>query len=288
MHRNGPTVAMSMLKSRNGRPPRKMAASLALALTLAGPALALRSTPSACARAAVQMTAPSSLGGAVRYRARLMYDGEEFTGMQLQPHGGSVANQLEAALAKRAGRRVVVHPAGRTDTGVHARGQAFHFDLLPNVEGPAPDADALQRSLNAMLPKSIRVTAVEEAPELDASGRPWHARLWAAGKLYSYRLCTGDVLDPLHRRQRHHVGRRDLDVGAMAEAARHLHGAIDCAAFANRRAGEPLPVELAPSLTRRTIRRIEVVDEGGGFLRVDFHVQSACVLLAACWHDRSM
>ena len=74
----------------------------------------------------------------------------------------------------------------------------------------------------------------------------------------------------------------------MAEAARHLHGAIDCAAFANRRAGEPLPVELAPSLTRRTIRRIEVVDEGGGFLRVDFHVQSACVLLAACWHARSM
>ena len=273
-----------------------MAASLvALAVTLAGPA-PLRSTPSAGGRAAVQMAAsstdaspavPSSHGGAVRYRARLMYDGEEFSGMQLQPHGRSVACRLEAALAQRAGRRVVVHPAGRTDTGVHARGQAFHFDLLPS-ETPPPDAGALQRSLNAMLPKSIRVTAVEQAPELDASGRPWHARLWAAGKLYSYRLCTGDVLDPLHRRQRHHVGRRALDVGAMVEAARHLHGHVDCAAFANRRAGEPLPVDLAPSLTRRTIRRVEVVDEGGGWLRVDFHVQSACVPITACWHEGDM
>ena len=61
----------------------------------------------------------------------------------------------------------------------------------------------------------------------------------------------------------------------MAEAARHLHGAIDCAVFANRRSGEPPPARADPRATTRLVREITFHDEGGGRLRIDFHVNSA-------------
>ena len=61
----------------------------------------------------------------------------------------------------------------------------------------------------------------------------------------------------------------------MSAAAAHLVGSVDCAALANRRAGEPPPAEWSPELTRRLVRSIELVDEGQGRLRVDFHLQSA-------------
>ena len=124
----------------------------------------------------------------------------------------------------------------------------MHFDLPLNGR-PLPTGAELQRSLNALLPDSVRVVGVEPAPEVDALGRPWHSRLWATGKLYSYRVFAGQVLDPLERRQRHLVGHRPLDVAAMSEAANHLHGRIDCAAFANRRAGEPPPCDVDPEQT---------------------------------------
>ena len=212
----------------------------------------------------------------VRYRARVMYDGAEFTGMQLQPHGRSVACTIEQTLQRRVGCRVVVNPAGRTDTGVHARGQAVHFDIPPPASPrPLPTGEELQRSLNAMMPASLRLCDVELADEVDDDGRPWHARRWAAGKLYSYRLHYGRVFDPLERLQRFDVGHRALDVEAMKRAAMHMEGAVDCAAFANRRAGEPPPIAHSPEVTTRIVRRIEVIDEGDGHVRVDFHLQSA-------------
>ena len=214
----------------------------------------------------------------VRYRARVLYDGAEFLGMQKQPSGKSVACAIEAALTQRmGGARVVVHPAGRTDTHVHARGQAVHFDL-PQVASSSrtlPTGEALQRSLNSMLPVGLQLADVEVAPELDSLGRRWHARLWATGKLYSYRLHFGQVADPLDRRQRAHFGHRRLDLALMSEAASHLEGEIDCAAFANRRAGEALPFTHEVEKTMRRIRRVQVVDEGDGRVRIDFHVQAA-------------
>ena len=166
-----------------------------------------------------------------------------------------------------------MHSASRTDAGVHARGQAVHFDL--DRSSGTLDGTALARSINALCPHAVRVTDVEEADEADSAARLWHARLWASGKLYSYRLSTGAHWDPLELRWRHHVCRGALDVDAMNEAATHLLGRIDCAAFANRRPGEPPPQEMDQILTRRVVRSVQVVDEGGGRLRVDFHVQSA-------------
>ena len=161
----------------------------------------------------------------VRHRARVLYDGEGFCGMQIQPSARTVSGELESALERWYNRRILVVAAGRTDTGVHARGAAVHFDLPEHFEG------GLQHSLNALLPSDVRTHAIEAAPEVDAAGRPWHAMRWATGKLYSYRLYEGDLLDPLERRQRHQMPRRDgsLDRAAMRAAIGHLLGEVGCA-----------------------------------------------------------
>ena len=212
----------------------------------------------------------------VRYRCRVLYDGEEFGGMQTQPKGHAVANCLEAALHRRLGcADARVCAASRTDAGVHARGQTIHFDLaMPASRLPA--AGELERALNAMLPASVRVWQVEEAPEVDLLGRPWNARLSSAGKLYSYRLCVDSMLDPLERRQRLHVP-KPLDLGLMREAAGYLTGVIDCAALANRRAGEVSPLQMESALTMRVVRAIEIEEEDGaaGHVLLNFHVKSA-------------
>ena len=141
-------------------------------------------------------------------------------------------------LAQRFQQRILVIGASRTDAGVHARGQAVHFDVPLEVKVPIT-SQKLEVSLNALLPHDVRVYHVEPAPERDELGRPWHAIRWATGKLYSYRLQSGGILDPLLRRQWVHAGHLPLDVDAMSAAAAHLVGSVDCAALANRRAGEP-------------------------------------------------
>ncbi|KAL1508317.1 hypothetical protein AB1Y20_004427 [Prymnesium parvum] len=210
---------------------------------------------------------------ATRWRGRLTYDGESLHGSQPQPRHRTAGGLLSAALSTRFASPVDVVCASRTDHGVHARGQAVHFDVP--LSAPPPHADALQRSINGLLPEDVRLAELEEAPEVDARGRPWHAMLWATGKLYSYRLHSGGELDPLSRRQRYFSGRRPLDIDRMAAAASHLSGTIDCAALANRRSGESLPLLWPAAATTRAVRSVALVDEGGGRLRVDVHVHSA-------------
>lgn len=209
----------------------------------------------------------------VRYRARLMYDGEEFLGMQWQANRKSIAYILEAVLHQRMQANITLHHASRTDAGVHARGQAIHFDLPPRDNLPAPSQ--LEHSLNRMLPKSVRVIHMERAPEVDEMGRPWHCRFCAIGKFYVYRLYSGKILDPLMRRQRHHAAHSPLDLDAMKQAAEHLQGWVDCAAFANRGDFPRKPLEMGVENTTRLVRRITILDEGNGNVRLEFHIQSA-------------
>lgn len=231
---------------------------------------------------------------AERWRARVLYDGTEFRGMQVQNHvhqsHRTVSGELEAALLRRLLVPVQVWPSSRTDAGVHSRGQAIHFDIPRGVHSCS--AAELQLGLNSMLPPDVRLACLEPAPERDAEGRPWHARYWSSGKLYTYRAQSGpDPLDPNARWARHRVpGARALDLPGMRAAAAHLVGELDCLALANRpenagkerRRLERQPAEaarraalLSPTGATRRVRAVEVVDEGGGALRVEFHVQAA-------------
>ena len=107
----------------------------------------------------------------MRLRLDLGYDGTDFHGWAVQPSLRTVQGTLEAALAQLLRVEAVpVTCAGRTDTGVHARGQVVHLDLEPEVlatsagRSTGPPTAALLRRLNGILPADVRVHAVTEAP----------------------------------------------------------------------------------------------------------------------------
>jgi tRNA pseudouridine38-40 synthase len=176
--------------------------------------------------------------GGVRIRIDLAYDGTGFHGWATQPGLRTVQGELEAALATVL--RVPEAPvtcAGRTDTGVHARGQVCHLDVDRAVLDAAagrsedPSVDAVVRRLNGVLPPDLRVRRAAEAPE------GFDARFSAVWRRYAYRVADrADTVDPLTRG---HVlaWRHPLGLEPMNAAAAGLLGEHDFAAFCKRREG---------------------------------------------------
>lgn len=154
-----------------------------------------------------------------RYKAVLAYDGTAFCGWQIQPDQPTLQGACEAALAQLTGEKVRVQCCGRTDAGVHARGQAMHFDL----QHPRPPPQLL-RSLNAVLPDAIRILKLGKVSE------DFHARFSAVAKEYRYFIWNTPIADPFRRLYSYQV-KDELDIAAMREAARHLEGTQDFAAF---------------------------------------------------------
>jgi tRNA pseudouridine38-40 synthase len=179
----------------------------------------------------------------VRWRIDLRYDGTGFHGWARQAGLRTVQGVLEQALATvlRLEEPPAVTCAGRTDTGVHARGQVTHVWLPDDTV-----ARDLLRRLNGVLPDDVSVTAVAEAPE------GFDARFSALSRRYVYRLCD-DLAgwDPLTR---NHVLRvlRPLDVDRMDKAAKQLLGEHDFAAFCRRREGASTVRSLLDFTWRRT------------------------------------
>ena len=174
----------------------------------------------------------------MRTRIDLAYDGTDFSGWATQPKLRTVQGTLEAALATALRvEQVRVVVAGRTDTGVHARGQVVHLDVDREVlEASAgrstdPPLEALRRRLNGILPADLRIRAVRVAPE------GFDARFSAIWRRYAYRVADRpELVDPLTRR---HVlaWRSELDLDAMNVAAAQLVGLKDFAAFCKKREG---------------------------------------------------
>jgi tRNA pseudouridine38-40 synthase len=153
------------------------------------------------------------------FKLTLAYDGSGLVGWQRQPEGTSVQGVLEAALSRLEGAPVTVQGAGRTDAGVHALGQVASVRMA----SPHPTG-TLHRALNAQLPGTIRVLAVDDAPP------DFHARFSARSKTYRYLLSTAAVASPFVRSYVWHLPER-LDVEAMQQAAAALVGTYDFAAF---------------------------------------------------------
>ncbi len=154
------------------------------------------------------------------WKLTLEYDGTAFCGWQVQQNGVSLQGEVERALAKlHGGVFQRVQASGRTDAGVHARGQvvSFHSDKeLASV--------AYVRGLNTLLPPSIAVRQAEEAPE------GFDARRWARGKRYVYRVLPSRTRSPLRASQVWQLF-QPLDADAMREAAPRLLGTHDFSAF---------------------------------------------------------
>jgi len=191
----------------------------------------------------------------VRLRIDLSYDGSGFHGWARQDGLRTVQGDVEQALdtvLRTSGTTLTV--AGRTDTGVHARGQVAHVDIEPEALAAAagrsqdPPADALVRRLNGVLEPDVRIRRVSEAPD------GFDARFSAVWRRYAYRVADRpEAVDPLARG---HVlvRQRALDEDAMNQAAAMMIGEHDFAAFCRRRAG---------ASTIRTLLEFEWNRDGG-------------------------
>jgi tRNA pseudouridine38-40 synthase len=168
-------------------------------------------------------------GPSVRLRLDLAYDGTGFHGWARQPGQRTVQQSVEDALARllALSEAPALTVAGRTDAGVHARGQVAHVDI-PAARWDRV-AEAALRRLSGLLPPEVRVRRIAPAPP------GFDARFSALWRRYSYRVCDDPAAaDPLRRHDTlWHP--RPLDLGHMNEAARGCLGEHDFAAFCRRR-----------------------------------------------------
>lgn len=151
---------------------------------------------------------------------RIEYDGTDFVGSQWQNNGRSVQGELEGAWEQLTQERRRVNLAGRTDAGVHARGQVANVRTETTL-----DVATMQRGLTAILPEDVAVLEAWEVPY------DFHARHTANRRDYRYLIDNGKVASPLLRRHAVYVAKR-LDVARMHEALSALLGTHDFAAFA--------------------------------------------------------
>jgi tRNA pseudouridine38-40 synthase len=154
------------------------------------------------------------------WKLTLAYDGTDFHGWQVQPEGATVQGTLADAIERVTGERVLPQGSGRTDAGVHARGQVASFVL----EAPIP-AENLQRAVNRTLPETVRVLRSEVVPA------EFHARHSVAAKTYEYRIYRGEICPPWLARFAWALN-WPLDAERMRAAAEKIAGTHDFTSFA--------------------------------------------------------
>lgn len=173
----------------------------------------------------------------------LEYDGTRYAGSQLQADAPTVQSVLETAIEETTTQPVRVAFAGRTDAGVHARGQVASF-----LTGTRLTADVLQRALNARLPDDVVVRAAAEVPA------DFDPRRHARRRHYRYLIDNGPTRPALDRLRSWYVYGR-LDIESMAAAAAGIIGTHDFAAFASK-------LEDASASTVRNIERFDATRRG--------------------------
>ena len=192
----------------------------------------------------------------MRARIDLAYDGREFHGWARQPNLRTVQGELELWLSRLLREPITLTVAGRTDAGVHARGQVAHFDAPAEI-----DLDDLQRRLRKVLPDDIAIHALRTAPE------GFDARFSAIWRRYRYRvIASEDVIDPLDRG---HVVRVNhaIDLERMQEAAPLLLGLRDFAPFCKPREG---------ATTIRELRELTCTQMPNGVVEIHLLADAFC------------
>jgi tRNA pseudouridine38-40 synthase len=184
-----------------------------------------------------------------RWRLLIAYDGAAFRGFAIQPEVPTVAGALRSALQRtaRLSEPPVITCAGRTDAGVHARGQVVHVDLPPIPY----DAAGLARAINRQVAPEIVVRQADEV------GEDFDARRSATGRTYRYLVWNAPGPDPLLARIAWHV-RDPLDLVAMRTASDVLLGRHDFRSFCRR----PPGTDPAEPIVRRVTRAQWSIDQG--------------------------
>lgn len=194
------------------------------------------------------------------YKITLQYEGTRYDGWQKQGNtDNTIQGKLEEILFKMTGEPVEVHGSGRTDAGVHARGQVANFHLRDSEQR----AKEIMAYLNRYLPEDIAVTDAMPVPER------FHSRLNAVKKIYTYQIETGARRDVFIRRMQYGLG-SSLDTEAMRKAARLLCGTHDFKSFCGNRKMKKSTVRTVHSITVHEDAGSSVVTlafTGNGFLQ---------------------
>lgn len=189
--------------------------------------------------------------GVMKYKLLIAYDGTSYGGWQIQPNAPSIQALVEDALEIALRKKTPIVASGRTDAGVHARGQVAHF------RADTADLPLLFRSLNGILPKEIRILHLEEVPYT------FHARYSALSKEYHYHVHLDWALDPFKRLYAYHHP-YPLDLDLLQQAIPFFIGTHDFTSFANEASKGS-----AAKNPIRTITRLQFIQEPGGF-RLEF------------------
>lgn len=190
---------------------------------------------------------------------KIVYEGTRYQGWQRQKGTDqTIQGKIEGVLSKMTGEEIEIHGSGRTDAGVHARGQVANFKTNTTMS-----VEEIKEYLNEYLPMDIGVTEVVEAAPR------FHSRLNVTGKRYIYRVWNSSEHNVFERKLLYpFVG--DLDFDKMEQAAKMLMGTHDFQSFCGKK--------IKKKSTVRTITRLEIVKvgkeirfiyEGDGFL---FHM----------------
>ncbi|MBI4430195.1 MAG: tRNA pseudouridine(38-40) synthase TruA [Candidatus Omnitrophica bacterium] len=183
------------------------------------------------------------------------YDGTDFFGFQLQPRHRTVQEVLEVAIKRILRETVRVHPAGRTDTGVHANAQVVHF--LTRTRIPV---NKLPQALNSALPEDVRVLNAQHMP------KTFHARFSARFKQYEYAVYNSEIVPPLLRRTVYRFPFA-LDVRQMRKGAKILEGRHDFRSFQGKANGQENTVRRIRHLrVSKSGKFVCFTVEGDGFL----------------------
>ncbi len=173
-------------------------------------------------------------------RLEITYDGTRYSGFQIQENGATIQGELERALAVLYKQKIRITGAGRTDAGVHARGQVANYYAPFQIP-----TQRLPEALKSLLPEEIVITGAA-----DAAG-DFHARFDAKGKIYTYTLDRAPYPQVMIRRFSHHFP-DPLDLALMNEAARVLEGEHDFKAFQAKGS--------SVKDTVRNLRKVEIED----------------------------
>lgn len=184
------------------------------------------------------------------YKLIIQYDGTKYSGWQKQGNtGNTIQERFERLLSKMTGEETELHGSGRTDAGVHARGQVANFKCKNDLE-----TDFIKAYINRYLPQDIRVISVEEADIR------FHSRLNAVSKHYRYSIATDEAYDVFNRNYVL-LAPYDYDVDAMKEAAAFLIGRHDFKNFCDNK-----------HMKKSTVRNITDIDFSyeGHTLHIDY------------------
>lgn len=204
----------------------------------------------------------------MNYKLTIEYDGTRYEGWQRQAKTDkTIQGKIEQVLSRMEEHPVEIDGAGRTDAGVHAKGQTASVSLRDSWS-----MEEILTYLNTYLPDDIGIVSIQRVPPR------FHARLWATGKTYSYRIGTDSYKAVFDRKWRYPLGQA-LDVEAMRQAADDLTGTHDFRAFCGN-----------PKMKKSTIRTIEkieieqsahevrIVYTGNGFLQYMVRIMTGTLI----------